>query len=142
MSPLAPAVSDGWVTALGETLINGPNPCVDWNRLAVEFKRLIEAISPQRRGRPAAPMAASDGHHRRYSSRFRDELLNQEVFADLREAESLSAWWQNEYNHRRPHSSLGYVTPARFAASPAGPSVGATPLPPAQQADQPTPILS
>jgi len=26
--------------------------------------------------------------------------------------------WQNHYNHRRPHSSLGYVPPARFAAEP------------------------
>ena len=46
----------------------------------------------------------------------RDELLNAELFADLREAKALAASWQNEYNHRRPHSSLGYLTPAAFAA--------------------------
>jgi transposase InsO family protein len=36
--------------------------------------------------------------------------------------------WQNHYNHRRPHSSLGYQPPARFAAS-----LGNPPLRPAQR---------
>jgi len=35
----------------------------------------------------------------------------------LDEARDVSGWWQNHYNHRRPHSSLGYQPPARFAAS-------------------------
>lgn len=51
-----------------------------------------------------------------FNARLRDELLSQEVFADLREAQALSGWWHNEYNHRRPHSSLGYRTPAEYAA--------------------------
>ncbi|MBN1347122.1 MAG: transposase [Phycisphaerae bacterium] len=45
----------------------------------------------------------------------RDELLNRELFADLSGAKALAASWQNEYNHRRPHSSLGYLTPAVYA---------------------------
>jgi putative transposase len=43
-------------------------------------------------------------------------LLNLEVFADLREAQALVARWRHDYNHRRPHSSLDYATPAAFAA--------------------------
>jgi hypothetical protein len=47
----------------------------------------------------------------------RDELLNSELFTCLAEAKMLSTQWRLEYNHRRPHSSLGYVAPAVFAAS-------------------------
>lgn len=52
-----------------------------------------------------------------FNSRFRDEVLSRESFADLAEARQVSGWWQNHYNHRRPHSSLDYQPPARFAAN-------------------------
>ncbi len=68
---------------------------------------------------PGAPW--QNGYAESFNSRFRDELLSQESFADLAEARQVSDWWQNHYNHRRPHSSLGYRTPATFAASLAGP---------------------
>jgi transposase InsO family protein len=63
---------------------------------------------------PASPW--ENGYAESFFSRLRDELLNAELFADLREAKVLAAAWQNEYNHRRPHSSLDYLTPAAFAA--------------------------
>jgi len=64
-----------------------------------------------------------------FNSRLRAELLSRESFANLAEAKQVSGWWQNHYNHRRPHSSLGYVPPAKFAASLAGPPLrrGAAP---------------
>jgi transposase InsO family protein len=64
---------------------------------------------------PGAPW--ENGYAESFHGRLRDELLNAEDFADMREAKVLAALWQNNYNHRRPHSSLGYQTPARFAAS-------------------------
>ena len=64
---------------------------------------------------PASPW--ENGYAESFFSRLRDELLNAELFLDLREAKVLAALWQNEYNHRRPHSALGYQTPAAFAAS-------------------------
>lgn len=77
---------------------------------------------------PGAPW--QNAYAESFNSRFRAELLNQESFANLAEAKQVSGWWQNHYNHRRPHSSLGYQTPAAFAASLAGPPLrlGATPL--------------
>lgn len=81
---------------------------------------------------PGAPW--ENGYAESFHSRLRDELLNAEVFADVREAKALAAAWKNEYNHRRPHSSLGYVPPAAFAATLASPPVGAAPLPPAPPA--------
>lgn len=52
-----------------------------------------------------------------FNSRFRDELLNRELFTSLAEAKMLARQFQQEYNHRRPHSALGYRTPAAFAAA-------------------------
>ena len=51
-----------------------------------------------------------------FNSRLRDELLNRELFMDLREAKVVVEDYRLDYNHRRPHSALGYQTPASFAA--------------------------
>jgi len=77
---------------------------------------------------PGAPW--QNGYAESFNSRFRAELLSQESFADLAEARQASAWWKNHYNHRRPHSSLDYQPPARFAASLGAPPLrlGAAPL--------------
>jgi transposase InsO family protein len=64
---------------------------------------------------PGAPW--ENGFAESFHGRLRDELLNAELFADVAEAKALAEAWKNEYNHRRPHSSLGYVPPAEFAAS-------------------------
>lgn len=74
---------------------------------------------------PGSPW--ENGYAESFHGRLRDELLNRELFADLREAKALAARWQNEYNHRRPHSALKYMTPAAFAAS----LGGSAPKPPA-----------
>ncbi len=46
----------------------------------------------------------------------RDGLLNETVFFMVRQARSILARWVDDYNTERPHSSLGYATPAAFAA--------------------------
>jgi transposase InsO family protein len=62
---------------------------------------------------PGAPW--ENGFAESFHSRLRDELLNAELFADLREAKFLAIRWRDSYNHRRPHSALGYQPPAVFA---------------------------
>ena len=52
-----------------------------------------------------------------FISRFSDELLKREVFADLLEAKVLVEDYRDHYNHQRPHSALGYRTPAEFAVA-------------------------
>jgi len=49
-------------------------------------------------------------------SRLRDEFLSLEVFENLAAARRLTSVWRAEYNERRPHSSLGYRTPAAYSA--------------------------
>jgi transposase InsO family protein len=85
---------------------------------------------------PGSPW--ENGYVESFHSRLRDELLNAEVFTGVGDAKALAACWRQEYNHHRPHSSLGYVPPAAFAATLAGPAVGARPLPPARPASSPT----
>ena len=46
----------------------------------------------------------------------RDELLNETLFTSLAHAREKIAAWSHDYNTGRPHSSLGYTTPAAFAA--------------------------
>lgn len=52
-----------------------------------------------------------------FGSRVREELLSQELFATLVEGQVLVEDWRSDYNERRPHSALGMMAPARFAAS-------------------------
>lgn len=52
-----------------------------------------------------------------FGSRLRDELLATELFANLLEARVIVGDWKDEYNHRRPHSSLGWLAPAVYAAT-------------------------
>jgi putative transposase len=52
-----------------------------------------------------------------FISRFGDELLKREMFVDLLEAKVLIEDYRSHYNHRRPHSALGYLTPAEFVAA-------------------------
>jgi transposase InsO family protein len=63
---------------------------------------------------PGSPW--ENGYAESFFSRLRDELLNCEEFADLAEARWFARRRKEEHNQERPHSSLGYQTPAEFAA--------------------------
>jgi putative transposase len=49
--------------------------------------------------------------------RMRDEFLNESPFLDLDAALSKIANWIDNYNQQRPHSVLGYLMPAAYAAN-------------------------
>ena len=51
-----------------------------------------------------------------FNGRLRDECLNVHQFASLGEAQAIIEAWRMDYNHRRPHSSLGHLTPNEFVA--------------------------
>jgi putative transposase len=51
-----------------------------------------------------------------FHDKFRDECLQREWFQSLLEAQVVIEAWRLQYNSQRPHSSLGYQTPAAFAA--------------------------
>jgi transposase InsO family protein len=59
-----------------------------------------------------------NGNCESFNARFRDELLNGEVFYSIREAQILIESWRRHYNTVRPHSALGYRPPAPEAFVP------------------------
>jgi putative transposase len=63
--------------------------------------------------RPGKP--TDNGHCESFNGRFRDEFLNENWFVDLRDAIDKAEAWRIDFNHVRPHSSLGYLTPMEFA---------------------------
>lgn len=64
---------------------------------------------------PGKPM--QNGNIESFNGRMRDELLNESLFFGLDHARSAIAEWADDYNHSRPHSSLGYQTPASYAGT-------------------------
>ena len=58
---------------------------------------------------PGSPW--ENGYVESFNARFRDELLNGELFCSLREAQIIIEAWRNHYNTARPHSALGYRPP-------------------------------
>ncbi|WP_300354277.1 IS3 family transposase [uncultured Alcanivorax sp.] len=63
---------------------------------------------------PGRPM--QNGYVESFNGRMRDELLNETLFLSMAHARVEIAAWVDDYNRERPHSSLGYATPAAFAA--------------------------
>ncbi|MBK9745812.1 MAG: transposase [Chloroflexi bacterium] len=49
-----------------------------------------------------------------FNGTFRAQCLNHSLFTDGHKAQIVTEQWRQEYNHRRPHSSLGYLAPAAF----------------------------
>lgn len=57
-----------------------------------------------------------NGYVESFNGRMRDELLNETLFLSMAHARAEIATWVEDYNQDRPHSLLGYETPAAFAA--------------------------
>ncbi len=64
---------------------------------------------------PGKPM--QNGFVESFNGRMRDELLNETLFFDLDDARAKIAAWVLDFNTARPHSALGYLTPAAYAAN-------------------------
>ena len=63
---------------------------------------------------PGAPW--ENAYSETFIGRLRDELLDGEMFASVKEAKVLAKDYRDHYNNSRPHGALGYLTPAEFAA--------------------------
>ena len=74
---------------------------------------------------PSKP--TQNGFVESFNGRMRDELLNETLFFTIGQARSILARWVDDYNNERPHSSLGYATPAAFAAELEQQRAGLTP---------------
>ena len=74
-----------------------------------------------------------------FNGRLRDELLNETLFRSLPHARAILEAWRRDYNETRPHSKLGWMTPAAYASSIGGdPGRGAA----LRQGSAPRPLAS
>lgn len=62
--------------------------------------------------RPGKPV--ENGLIESFNGRLRDECLNVNEFASLEHARATLRSWQDDYNHQRPHGSLGNLTPSEY----------------------------
>ena len=78
--------------------------------LAWAIERNIDLVHIE----PGRPV--QNAHVESFHGKLRDECLNASWFGNLWDARRKIAAWKKEYNEERPHSALGYRTPAAFAA--------------------------
>ena len=72
---------------------------------------------------PGSPW--QNGFAESFNGTFRRECLDRETFGSRLELQVVANWWRRYYNEHRPHSSIGYRTPAEAAKAPLrGPSMG------------------
>lgn len=89
---------------------NGPeltsHALADWCRFSGTGAAFIE---------PGAPW--QNAYVESLNGRLRDELLNQELFHTLLEAQVLAEDWRIDHNKNHPHSALQMLSPDEFAAN-------------------------
>lgn len=94
---------------------------------------------------PGKPM--QNGFIESFNGRLRDEKLNETLFTTLHHVRVELSTWRNDYNHQRPHSRLGWLTPSEYRDAKTQPPVqamamgaalqtGSTPMTIAQPAQQ------
>ena len=98
-----------WLAARRIRCDNGPE-LTSRHFLAWAMERRIELLHIQP-GRPT-----QNGRVESFHGKLRDECLNVSWFRNLFDARRKIAAWRTEYNERRPHSALGYLTPNSFAS--------------------------
>ena len=92
------------------------NAILKW---CAEHKVEWHYIAPGKPMQNGRGLSRTDGVHplhvESFNGRMRDKFLNETLFRNLAHTRDLIAAWVNDYNTARPHSALGYQTPAGFA---------------------------
>lgn len=86
---------------------NGPE--FTSNALKIWAEKNGISINYTRPGKPT-----DNGHIESFNGRLREECLNQHIFTSLADAQEKIELWRQDYNQARPHSSLGWLSPAAY----------------------------
>lgn len=104
--------------ALDRCLSDGPTPISLTVDHGTEFtSKALEEWAWQRGikldfTRPGKP--TDNSHIESFNGRLRDECLNVNQFLSIEDAKEKIEAWRLDYNHHRPHGSLGHLTPSEF----------------------------
>ena len=93
--------------------------------VAVALKRWLSNLGIQTQYiEPGSPW--ENGYCESFNGKFRDNLLNGEIFMTMKEAEIVIENWRRHYNGRRPHRSLAGRPPVPLTvfAPPMGGAMG------------------
>lgn len=83
---------------------NGPEfLCGEFVAWAEANGMMIQYIQP---GKPN-----QNAYIERFNRTYREEVLNLYLFNSLTEVREITYWWMIDYNEKRPHDSLGNLTP-------------------------------
>ena len=63
---------------------------------------------------PGCPQ--ENGFVERFNKTYRSDILDANILRDLNHCREITREWIQEYNHERPHESLGDKTPIQYAA--------------------------
>jgi putative transposase len=105
--------------ALDFVLLGGPTPKSITVDHGTEFQSRALEDWAYRRGvqldfiRPGKPV--ENAFIESFNGRLRDECLNVNQFTSIEDARAKIEAWRIDYNHHRPHGSLGHRTPVEFA---------------------------
>jgi putative transposase len=77
--------------------------------------------------RPGKP--TDNGLIESFNGRLRDEFLNVNEFITMQDAREKLKAWQHDYNHHRPHGSLGHLTPSEYVRKRSDQQAGSRPTP-------------
>ncbi|PJN92777.1 hypothetical protein CNY89_26710, partial [Amaricoccus sp. HAR-UPW-R2A-40] len=62
-----------------------------------------------------------------FQGKMRDECLNEHLFFSMNHARAVVAGWVEDFNTARPHSAIGYMTPAAMPHPETATGAGAAP---------------
>lgn len=65
--------------------------------------------------KPGKP--AQNAYAERFNGTFRTEILDQNAFTDIEEAQHVADHWRVVYNEQRPHQALGHLPPVLFRSN-------------------------
>jgi putative transposase len=103
-------VSDNGTELTSNAILNWSDEAqVEWHYIAPGKPRSqqLQAIACRAR--------MQNGFIESFNGRLRDEKLNETLFTTLHQVRVELSQWRNDYNHHRPHSRLGWLTPSEFA---------------------------
>ena len=69
---------------------------------------------PDRPGVYPTGKPTQNAYIERFNRTYRTEVLDRYIFNSLNKVRTLTEDWRSRYNHRRPHTALGDVPPARY----------------------------
>ena len=116
LAGFAPGASTGADAARERPWRPAVPPVRQWSRVRRPCHPALAADGADRNGVHRSGKPWQNGADESFNGKFRDQHLSLQWFRNRLDAKVSIEAWRRHYNEVRPHSSLGYLTPAAFKA--------------------------